>query len=83
MGVKKSAAKDLFNGNGRNRKLDNGRSKTFHITVAKGLFMYKRARPGIQIAIVLLCTSVQESDKDDWNNMIRLIKYLKDKKSYF
>jgi hypothetical protein len=43
--------------------------------VAKGLFACKRARPDIHTAIALLCTRVKSPNQDDWNKLVRLIKY--------
>ena len=48
------AANSLFN-YGTGAKLDTKRAEIFHTTVAKGLFLCKRARPDIQQAISVLC----------------------------
>ena len=40
--------------------------------------MCKQGRPDIQPAIAFLNTRCQEPNKNDWNNLIRLMSYLKD-----
>lgn len=57
-------------------KLGNDLSEEFHTTVAKGLFLCKRARPGLQPTISFLCTRVKEPDSDDWKKLLRILKYL-------
>jgi hypothetical protein len=57
--------------------LDEKTSEFFHSTVAKLLFLCKRARPDIQTAIAFLCTRVQEPTKHDYNKLARVIKYLR------
>ena len=83
VGVKTPATKYLFNINVRTEKIDNARSEKFHTTVMKGLFACKRLRPDTKIIIEFLCTRVQAPYEDDCNNMIRLIKYIKDTKVLF
>lgn len=51
-------------------------AEEFHTTVAKGLFLCKRARPDLQPTIPFLCTRVQEPDRDDWKKLLRMMKYL-------
>ena len=50
--------------------------QTFHTFVAKLLFVSKRGRPDIQVAIAFLSTRVQEPDRDDWKKLTRLIRYV-------
>jgi hypothetical protein len=52
----------------------------FHTTVAKGLFLCKRARPDLQPAIPFLCTRVKVPDEDDWKQLVRMMKYLQETK---
>ncbi|MGC8553855.1 MAG: hypothetical protein ACP5O7_13520, partial [Phycisphaerae bacterium] len=68
------AADDLFSEN-EGPKLDKDKAEVFHTYVAKGLFACKRARPDIHTAIALLCTRVKSPNRDDWNNLFRLIKH--------
>jgi hypothetical protein len=48
----------------------------FHHNTAKLLFLAKRARPDIQLAVAFLCTRVQHPDVDDYKKLGRLMKYL-------
>ncbi|MGC8532992.1 MAG: hypothetical protein ACP5M1_13235, partial [Acidiphilium sp.] len=68
------ASEALF-AEGDGPKLDKDKAELFHTFVAKGLFACKRARPDIHTAIALLCTRVKSPNQDDWNKLIRLIKY--------
>jgi hypothetical protein len=58
-------------------KLSKIRTGTFHATVAKLLFVAKRARPDILLAISFLTTRVKEPDSDDWKKLIRVLGYLR------
>jgi hypothetical protein len=42
----------------------------FHSTVAKLLFVAKRGRPDILLAVSFLTTRVQEPGMDDWKKLI-------------
>ena len=48
----------------------------FHHIVAKLLYLSKRARPDIQLAVAFLCTRVREPDIDDYKKLARLTKYI-------
>jgi len=48
----------------------------FHTFIAKALFACKRARPDIQPTVAALCTRVKEPNQDDWNKLIRLLKFI-------
>ena len=48
----------------------------FHTIVAKGLFACKRARPDIHMAIAFLCTRVKHPTAEDWEKLMRLLKYI-------
>jgi hypothetical protein len=50
---------NLFN-LGTGAKLDSKISEIFHVFLAEGLFLCKRARPIIQQAILVLCTRVKD-----------------------
>jgi len=71
----RSAPDDLFSVGG-GEKLDKQRAEEFHTTVAKGLFICKRARPDIQPPISVLCTRVKEPNESDWKKLIWLLKFL-------
>ena len=51
-------------------------AEDFHTIVAKGLFACKRARPDIHMAIAFLCTRVKHPTMEDWEKLIRLLKYI-------
>jgi len=74
--VNSPAAKHLFDVQENARKLDKAMAEEFHTMVAKALFLCKRARPDIQVAVAFLTTRVQESDEDDWKKLLRLLQYL-------
>ena len=69
------AAEDLFQ-KGNGKTLEKSRQEAYHTTVAKGLFVSKRARPDIHPTIAVLCTRVKEPNEADWTKLIRLLKYL-------
>jgi hypothetical protein len=71
------ASEDLFGQKGTTtQKLDKEKAEAFHTTTAQGLFLTKRARPDISTCIAYLCTRVKEPDTDDWEKLLRLMKYL-------
>jgi hypothetical protein len=70
------ATDKLFNVDEDSPKLDKTSAEEFHMTVAKGLFACKRARPDIQPAIAFLCTRVKSPTEQDWDKLIKLMKYL-------
>jgi len=47
---------------------DKNNQAQFHTTVPKGLYIYKRVRPDIQLVIAVLCTRVQGPKKSDWKS---------------
>jgi hypothetical protein len=57
--AKTPAGHNLFN-LGTGAKLDTKRVEIFHTLVAKGLFIYKMARPDIQQAMSVLCMRVRD-----------------------
>jgi hypothetical protein len=71
----RGAPDDLFS-EGKGAKLDKDRAEEFHTTVAKGLFLCKRARPDIQPPISVLCTCVKEPTESDWQKLIQLLEFL-------
>ena len=48
----------------------------FHTTVAQGLFLCKRGRPDISIAIAFLTTRVRAPTQQDWSKLVRMMKWL-------
>ena len=77
-GTKSSAApSNLFKIDDTCEKLNGKRAKEFHTLVAKTLFATKRARPDTGTAVSYLTTRVREPDKEDWNKLAHLMKYLR------
>ena len=58
------------------KKLNTSERELFHRTVAKALFMCIRARCDIQPIVAVLCTRVKSPGRNDWNKLVRLLKYL-------
>ena len=52
------------------------KKEQFHTTTAKGLYVSKRARPDIQLTIAVLCTRVQNPRRNDWNKLVKLLRFL-------
>lgn len=48
-----------------------------HHRVARLLFLCKRARPDLQVAVAFLSTRVKSPDCDDWKKLKRAIQYLR------
>ena len=57
-------------------KLFQADADIFHYFVAQLLYLSKRARPEIQIAVSLLCTRVRGPDTDYYKNLARVMKYI-------
>ena len=67
------AANHLFSVNEQGKKLPEEMSRDFHHTVAKLLFLCRRARPDIMTAVAFLTTWVKEPDEDDWIKLVRVL----------
>ena len=67
----------LFEVNDSCTKLKNKNLEISHSIVAKLLFVGKRSRPDIMVAIAFHSTSVSKSDEDDWKKLERLMCYNK------
>ena len=72
------AANHLFLVNEHGRKLDKERADTYHHLVAKLLYLAKRTRPDILLAVSFLTTRVSCPDEDDLAKLGRCIRYLRD-----
>ena len=57
-------------------KLSKDKAELFHSTTAKLLYLSKRVRPDIILAVSFLTTRVQAPNIDDWNKLQRVLKYL-------
>lgn len=81
--VSTPATNNLFKTrDGSVEKVLKGRAAIFHAIVAKLLFVVKRARPDILLAVSFLTTRVKNPDYDDWNKMLRVLGYLEETLSY-
>jgi hypothetical protein len=56
--------------------LDKATAKEFHTTVAKLLYLGKRMRFDILVAVSFLCTRVLKPDREDYAKLMHLLKYL-------
>jgi hypothetical protein len=57
-------------------KLEQPAAKAFHNITAKAIYVTKRARPDILLAIAFLTTRVKGPNIDDWCELRHLIDYL-------
>ena len=71
------AASYLFDVNPKAIPLDRSTSDFFHATVAKLLYLGKRARPDLLTAIAFLSTRVSKPDVDDYGKLRRCMRYLR------
>ena len=70
------AKKDLFTIDNGSKQLDRQQGKKFHSTVAKLVYVSKRARTNAQLAsIAFLCTSISCGTEQDWSKLIQLLQY--------
>jgi hypothetical protein len=58
-------------------KLKQDKDVEFHNLVAKTLYSTKRARLDTCTAIAFLTTRVRAPDKDDWNKLVHLMRYIR------
>ena len=70
------AAVNLFEINEKQEKLDNEKKQISHTFVEKLLFICKRGRQDIQVAVAFLSTRVTKPDLDDWKKLVRLARYV-------
>ncbi|MEM9592233.1 MAG: reverse transcriptase domain-containing protein, partial [Pseudomonadota bacterium] len=71
------AANHLFETDPEQTKLREREAGIFHHLVAKMLYLSKRARPDLQLAVAFLCTRVSAPDTDDWKKLGRAVAYLR------
>ncbi len=57
--------------------LPKDKATVFHSTVAKLLFLAKRGRPDILLAVSFLTKRVKAPDEDDWKKLIWVLSYLR------
>ena len=73
--VNNPAKADMFSED-LSKRLDPEKKQVFHRTVAKGLFLSKRARQDIQPVASVLCTRVKSPRRNDWNKLVKMMKFL-------
>ena len=71
------ASRYLFQVDDNAKQLNKEQSEIFHSTVAKLLFIAKRARLDIEPTVAFLCTRVTKSDVHDWKKLSRLLSYIR------
>jgi hypothetical protein len=77
-GTKTSAAPDsLFKLDENCEKLKQDKSVEFHNLVAKTLYSTKRAMSDTCTAIAFMTTRVRAPNKDDWNELVHLMRYIR------
>jgi hypothetical protein len=71
-----AAPDDLFKVDEDDVKLEQTGAKSFHNITAKAIYVTKRARLDISLAIAFLTTRVKGPTIDDWRKLCHLIEYL-------
>jgi hypothetical protein len=74
--AKTPAVNSLFEISQSSQVLDSVKREKFHSNVAKLLYLAKRGRPDILLAVNFLTTRVSCSTADDWQKLDRVMKYL-------
>ena len=74
--VTSPANNNLFDFDDQDAALDDARRKRFHTVVAKLLYLGKRIRPDILVAVSFLCTRVTCATVRDEEKLARVLKYL-------
>jgi len=70
------AGMNLFDIEDESAELNEDERKKFHTLVAKLLYIAKRVRPDVLLAVNFLTTRVQKPTEQDWKKLIRVLKYL-------
>jgi hypothetical protein len=68
---------NLFKVDAKSVALNDSEQELFHTVVVQGLFLCKRACPDIAPAIAFLTTRVQHPTREDWMNLVKMMRYLK------
>jgi hypothetical protein len=77
-GTKTSAAPgSLFKVDESCEKLKQDKAVELHNLIAKTLYSTKRARPDTCTVITFLTMRVRSPDKDDWNKLVHLMRYIR------
>jgi hypothetical protein len=70
------ASRWLFTVSDDAKYLEKDRKENYHSIVMKLLWISKRARFDIQLALSFLCTRTNNPDEDDWKKLRRLLQYI-------
>ena len=77
-GTKSSdAPNNIFAVNEDCKKLDQEKIVEFHNLVANNLYATKSSRPDTCTAIVFLTTRVRAPDKEDWDKLVHIMRYIR------
>ena len=71
------AVSELLMVNLTHRKLNASTAELFHRIVAKFLYVAKRLRHDLQVAVAFLCKRVKCPNVGDWKKLGRLVRYFK------
>ena len=71
------AKSDLFKVREDAEKLGEHQREQFHSIMAKIMYLAKRVRPDLLVAVAFLVRRVQSPDTDDWAKMCRLVQYIR------
>ena len=71
-----AAHEDLFKVDEDATKIDQARAKVFHTLTAKMIYVTKRARPNISLAVAFLTTRVKGPNIGDRRTLHHVIQYL-------
>ena len=67
----------LFQVDEKSPRLKVERAEQFHTFVAKALYAAFRGRPDLKPIVAFLSTRVQKPTEQDWNKLVRMMKFLK------
>jgi hypothetical protein len=73
---KTPASDHLFSISEDSSLLSTARARQFHSVVASLLYLAKRTRPDILLAVGFLTTRVLHSTEEDWDKLLRVLEYL-------
>ena len=71
------AATNLLDVDDDSPLVSEARGLQFHTITAKVLFLCKRARPDLQLAVAFLCTRVQSCNEGDFKKLIRMVQFIR------
>ena len=80
--VKTPASPDLFTVNESSERLSSDDKERYHSLVAKLLYLAKRVRPDLLVAISFLSKRVQCPTRQDWRKLVKALKYLRGTRTY-